>query len=100
MCATSCMSRSTLRSGWTTIASARSSGTAGAGRRSAVAKKRTIPTRRIAEQHSEGRLDTRRGLRGAMIGEEILALQDHERPGLVGEVEHADVDRWVRSSPL
>src|SRR5437763_5661200 len=98
MCATSWMSRSTLRSGCTTIARARSSGTAGAGTSSAVARQRTIPTRRISEQHREGRLDTRRGLLGAMIGEEILALQDHERPGLVGEAEHADVDRRVRRS--
>src|SRR5438128_2602050 len=96
MCATSSMSSAAMRPGCTTIASARSSGTAGSGMSSAIAMQRSMLARRISEEDREGRLDTGRGLLGAPIGKQVLALEDDERPGLVGEAEDADVDRRLR----
>src|SRR5437870_3860869 len=98
MCATSSMPSAAVRAGCTTIASACSSGTAGAGRSNAIAVQRSMLARRISEEDREGRLDTGRGLLGAPIGKQILALEDDERPGLVSEAENADVDHrlWGR----
>src|SRR5712691_12048587 len=96
MRATSSMSSSTVRSRCTTIASACSPGTAGTGMSNAIAVQRSTPARRISEEDREGRLDTGRGLLGAVIREQVLALEDDERPGLVGEAEDADVDRRLR----
>src|SRR5438034_11029164 len=96
MRATSSMSSAAARSGCTTIASARSSGTAGSGISNAIAVQSSAPARRISEEDREGRLDTRRGLLGAVIGEQVLALEDDERPGLVGEADDTDVHRRLR----
>src|SRR2546422_1226302 len=96
MCATSSMPSAAVRPGCTTIASARSSGTAGMGTTNAIPVKKSMLARRISEEDREGRLDTGRGLLGAVIGEQVLALEDDERPGLVGEAEDADVDRRLR----
>src|SRR5947208_8609031 len=96
MRATSSMSSAAARSGCTTIASARSSGTAGRGISNAIAVQSSAPARRISEEDREGRLDTRRGLLGAVIGEQVLDLEDDERPGLVGETEDTDVHRRLR----
>src|SRR5438093_3863933 len=92
MRATSSMSSASVRS----IASACSSGTAGIGTSKAIAAQTSAPTRRTSEEDREGRPDTRRGLLGAVIGEQVLALEDDERPGLVGEAEDTDVHRRLR----
>src|SRR5947208_4315467 len=96
MCATSSMPSAAVRAGCTTIASARSSGTAGAGMSNAIAVQRSMLARRISEEDGEGRLDAGRGLLGAPIGEQVLALEHDERPGLVGEAEDAEVDHRLR----
>src|SRR5438874_8354684 len=96
MRATSSMSSASVRSRCTTIASACSSGTAGIGTSKAIAAQTSAPTRRTSEENREGRPDTGRGLLGAPIGEQVLALEDDERPGLVGEAEDADVDHRLR----
>src|SRR5207253_9618865 len=96
MRATSSMSSASVRSRCTTIASACSSETAGTGTSKAIAVHSTAPTRRISEEDREGRLDAGRGLLGAVVGEQVLAFEDDERPGLVGEAENADVDRRLR----
>src|SRR5438093_11631274 len=96
MRATSSMSSAAARSGCTTIASDRSSGTAGSGISNAIAVQSSAPARRISEEDREGRLDARRGLLGAVIGEQVLALEDDERPGLVGETEDTDVHGRLR----
>src|SRR5437762_11871056 len=96
MRATSSMSSAAARSGCTTIASARSSGTAGSGISNAIAVQSSAPARRITEEDREGRLDTRRGLLGAVIGEQVLAREDDERPGPAGETEDADGHRRLR----
>src|SRR5437660_12539579 len=96
MRATSSMSSAAARSGCTTITSARSSGTAGRGISNAIAVQRSPPARRISEEDREGRLDARRGLFGAVIGEQVLALEDDERPGRVGETEDTDVHCRLR----
>src|SRR2546430_16945677 len=96
MCATSSMPTAAVRPGCTTIASARSSGTAGIGMSNAITVQKSMLARRISEEDREGRLDTGRGLLGAVIGKQVLALEDDERPRLVGEAEDADVDRRVR----
>src|SRR5437870_7920128 len=96
MRATSSMSSASVRSRCTTIAGACSSGTAGTGMSKAIAAQRSAPTRRISEEDGKGRPDTGRGLLRAVIGEQVLALEDHERPGLVGEAEDTDVHRRLR----
>src|SRR2546426_4341156 len=96
MRATSSMSSASVRSRCTTIASARSSGTAGTGTSKAIAVQRSGPTRRISEEDREGHLDTGRGLLRSVIREQVLALEDERGPGLVGEAEDADVHRRLR----
>src|SRR5438445_2236354 len=96
MCATSSMPSAAVRPGCTTIARVRSSGTAGIGMSNAITVQKSMLARRISEEDREGRLDTGRGLLGAVIGKQVLALEDDERPGLVGEAEDADVHRRLR----
>src|SRR6266446_6984064 len=92
---TSSMSSAAVRSGCTTIASARSSGAAGTGMNNTIAV-HSSAVRRISEEDREGRFDSGRGFLGAVIGKQVLALQDDERPGLVGEAEDAGVHRRLR----
>src|SRR5438128_3429365 len=96
MRATSSTSSAAGRAGCTTIASPPSSATAGTGMSNAIAVQSRMLVRRISEEDREGRLDSRRGLLGAVICEQVLALEDDEWPRLVGEPEDAEVHRRLR----
>src|SRR5207244_7290778 len=100
MRATSSMSSASVRSRCTTIASACPSGAPGHGMSRAIAMQSSVLARRISEDDREGRFDAGRGLLGAVIGEQVLALEGDERPGLVGEAEDADVHRQLGRRPV
>src|SRR5437870_3421203 len=96
MRATSAIPSAPARSGCTTMASADSCGPAGTGMSNAVAMQSSAQARRTSEEDREGRLDAGRGILGAVIGKQILALEDDEGPGFVGDAEDPDVHGRLR----